>query len=74
MITCRTVTGWHTEAAEGALSAWQRLRYRFHMGICPNCKAYAHGLDVAKESLAALPPEPAPDAVKRAALERLRKR
>ena len=74
MITCRTVTGLHTEASEQALSGWARFRYRFHMTICPNCKAYAHGLDVAKTGLSSLPPEPAPESVKRAALERLRKR
>jgi hypothetical protein len=74
MITCKTVTGMHTDAREGALGPWQRFRYGFHMKICAPCKAYAKSLDQTLEALRAMPPEPAPDDVKARAVAKLRER
>jgi hypothetical protein len=74
MITCKKVTGWHTDAREGALGPWARFRYRTHMLICPQCKAYAAGFDETVTRLHEMPKEAAPDEMKRRLVERLKAR
>jgi hypothetical protein len=76
MITCRRVTELHTDAREGALGAWDRLRYAVHMRLCGPCKAYRAGLDetaAALRDLARDDPKP-PDALREALAARLAKR
>jgi hypothetical protein len=50
------------------------LAYRFHMTVCAQCMAYAKGLDQTNEALDHVPPEPAPDDLKKKLAERLRAR
>ena len=74
MISCKTATEQHTDAREGALGTWGRLRYQFHMAICPSCKAYEKGLTQTIDALAEVAGEGAPEAIKQAALAKLRSR
>ena len=74
MMTCREATCLLTEEREGQLSAWTRLRYRMHLGICPRCRAYARGYDQVLEALASLPREPPPAHLHDALVERVRRK
>ena len=74
MIHCRYATTLHTEAREGVLKGARRWLYAFHMSVCPQCRAYAKGLEQTDEALKHLPTETAPDELKRALGDRLRAR
>ena len=74
MLSCKETTELSTEAREGALEGLDRWRYRFHMTVCPACKAYARGLDIMLRVLRESPPSVAPDDVRSAALGALRAR
>jgi len=63
MFACRDATELMTEEGEGALSGWVRLRYRFHMAICPHCKACRHQMDQALSIAKEIPAEPVPETV-----------
>jgi anti-sigma factor ChrR (cupin superfamily) len=64
---CKQATESMTEASEGALRGWRRLAYRFHLRVCPYCRAHAHQLEQTVGSMKALPrPEPSDEARERA--------
>ncbi len=73
-MTCREATCLLTEKREGQLSAWARLRYRLHLGICPRCRAYVRGFDQVLQALASLPREPPPPPLRDALVERLKRK
>jgi predicted anti-sigma-YlaC factor YlaD len=72
MFTCRDANELITEDREGALSGWVRVRHRFHMTICPHCRAYGHQMNqvltVAKE----IPAPPVPETTEERALAAFR--
>jgi hypothetical protein len=76
MITCRRVTALHTDARDGALGVWDRLRYAFHMRLCGSCQAYRDGLDQTRAALRDLAREEAraPDALRAALAARVREK
>jgi hypothetical protein len=74
LISCRKATDQVTEAREGALSAWDRARYRLHLLICPKCRAYVRGFDQVIQALSALPPDEPPSPLLDGLTERLRAR
>ena len=74
MFACRDAMELMTEADEGALRGWKRVKYRFHMSICPHCRACRRQLDEAVSLAKEIPAEPAPPAVTDRALEALRAR
>jgi hypothetical protein len=45
MFSCRDATSLMTDEREDRLSGAVRLKYRFHMLVCPHCKAYRRQLD-----------------------------
>jgi hypothetical protein len=74
VIHCRYATSLHTEAREGTLSGLKLRLFRFHVRMCPHCQAWAKGLEQVDQALDSVPPEPAPEGLKRALAERLRAR
>ena len=56
MPTCRQVTELVTDYVEGRLSAWDRLRFQAHLGLCRGCRAYVRQMRLTARSLGALPP------------------
>ncbi|MCC6522156.1 MAG: hypothetical protein IT373_05800 [Polyangiaceae bacterium] len=74
MMSCRTCCGLATDAREGALPFWRRLRYRAHLAICGRCRAFHRGYDQVVATLGTLPPEPPPEALQAALAARLRRR
>jgi hypothetical protein len=64
---CRDVVAATTDAEEGALKGWRRLSYRFHLGICPFCRAHAAQVETTVSTLRALPKDaPSDDSRERA--------
>lgn len=60
---CRDVGDAMTDAEEGALKGWRRLRYGMHMVICPFCRAHKQQYETTVSTLHALPKEaPSEDA------------
>ena len=72
ILTCRELTELVTEDREGALAGARRVLYRFHLSVCPGCKAYVRGYDATLESLRESETSVAPEDVKQAALSALR--
>lgn len=56
MPTCRQVTELVTDYVEGRLSAWDRVRFQVHLGLCRGCRAYVRQMRLTARSLGALPP------------------
>jgi len=57
IISCRTATAMVTDAQEGKLSMWGRVRYRLHMGICKHCTRYRQQLETTRDELSTLSTE-----------------
>jgi anti-sigma factor RsiW len=58
MLSCKEITELVTAYAEGQLSFTDRLRFRLHIGMCRNCRAYVRQM---KATVAALGKLPAPE-------------
>jgi NMD protein affecting ribosome stability and mRNA decay len=64
---CRDVVDATTDASEGALSGWRRISYRFHVMICPACRAHLTQVETAVAAVRAMPrPDPSEEARARA--------
>jgi anti-sigma factor RsiW len=62
MLTCRELTELVTDYAEGNLSLRDRIRFRFHLGLCRNCRRYVRQLKATVAALGRLPaPEMSPE-------------
>lgn len=40
MMTCRQVENFLMDYLDGRLSFWTRIRFNFHIMLCPNCPKY----------------------------------
>ena len=74
MFSCRDATNLITEETEGALSGGGRFKYRFHMSICPHCKAFRRQLGDAIALVKEIPPEPVPREIEDRLVEAFRDR
>lgn len=64
---CRKAVEGVTDEDEGSLSGWRSVSYRFHMAICPYCRAHRDQMRKTVETLSALPkPPPSGGALERA--------
>jgi hypothetical protein len=72
VLTCRDVTELVTSYLEGHLSFWQRVRFRFDIGLCRDCRQYIRQVRRTIHLVGALPEEPVPDKVCQDLLERFR--
>lgn len=62
MLTCKEITELVTAFAEGQLGLMDRVRFRLHISMCPNCRAYVRQLRITARALGRLPePEIPPD-------------
>jgi predicted anti-sigma-YlaC factor YlaD len=50
---CKEATETMTDASEGALSGWRKASYRFHLAICPFCRAHRRQVEKAIETVKA---------------------
>ena len=57
MMMCKEVVELTTEASEGTLQGSKRLGYRFHLMICPFCRAHHEQMEKTVATLHALAPE-----------------
>jgi hypothetical protein len=74
MYACRDAVEHMTEAEEGALSGSARFWYRFHMTICPYCRACRRQVAEARVLAREIPPEPVPHGVEEEAMRAFRAR
>jgi hypothetical protein len=74
LFACRDAQELVTEEQEGALSGWVRARYRFHMAICPHCKACKRQMDATMVLAKQIPVEPVPETTEERALAAFRAR
>ena len=58
MLVCRDVTELVTDFVEGRMSFWDRVRFRFHIGMCRHCRAYVHQMRTTRRLLGESPHEP----------------
>jgi len=71
---CRDVVDATTDDLEGALKGWKRVSYRFHLTICPYCRAHHKQMKSTIATLGALPREEPTSESRERALEAFRKR
>jgi hypothetical protein len=74
MFACRDAVHLMTEEREGALTGWERVKYRAHMGICVYCKRYRRQLDETLARTKEIPPEEVSAGVEEAAVAAFRAR
>lgn len=74
MYACRDAMMQMTDAEEGALSGWARVRHRIHMTVCRHCRACRRQFEEARALAREIPAEPAPPGVEDAALRAFRAR
>ena len=55
MLTCKEITELVTAFAEGQLGLLDRIRFRLHISMCRNCRAYVRQLRVTAKGLGKLP-------------------
>jgi anti-sigma factor RsiW len=62
MLTCKQITELVTAYAEGELRLMDRIRFRLHISMCANCRAYVRQLKATARALGKLPePEIPPE-------------
>lgn len=74
MPNCRETTQAVTDAREGKLSGWARVRYVIHLGMCHHCRRFVRQLDTTTAELGTLREDEVPAPTKSALLEQFRKR
>jgi hypothetical protein len=74
MYTCRDASEHMTEMREGALSGWLRFWHRFHITICPHCRACNRQFDETVKLAGEIPSEPAPERMVESAMSAFRQR
>ena len=72
MLTCRELTEVITDYLEGRMSFMDRVRFRAHIGLCRNCRAYLDQMKLTVRTIGKLPPEAIPPEVQTQLLERFR--
>lgn len=72
MLTCQELTELVTDYLEDRLSLMDRLRFRFHVGMCRHCRAYLDQMKQTIRALGKLPTEEIPPDVRDVLLARFR--
>lgn len=55
MLTCKQIAELVTAFAEGELTFTDRVRFRMHIALCPNCRAYVRQMQATAKALGKLP-------------------
>lgn len=74
MYLCRDAMRNMTEADEGALPGWTRFWHRFHMSICPQCRACHRQVTETRALAREIPPDPVPRSIEDEAMRAFRAR
>lgn len=74
MQTCAEISALVTTFLDGKLGFYDRMRFRFHVGMCRHCRAYLKQMRTTIATLGQLPadPEPMPPEVRDELLRRFR--
>lgn len=72
MLSCQELTEVVTDYLEGRMRFVDRVRFRLHVGMCRDCRAYLKNQRVIIRAVGQLPPEPMPTEVRDELLERFR--
>ena len=71
-MSCHEITELITDYLEGKLSVRQRLRFRWHLGLCTGCSAYLRQMRLTIDAAGRLPDEGLPKAIEAELLRRFR--
>jgi hypothetical protein len=71
-MTCQEITELVTDYLERRLSLRDRLRFRWHLGLCRFCRAFLRQMRTTIRIVGRLPDEPLPAAVETELLRRFR--
>jgi anti-sigma factor RsiW len=71
-MTCKEITELLTDYLEGKLSPLERWRFRWHIGLCKDCRAYLRQMRATIRIAGRLSDEPLPEAVQAQLLHRFR--
>lgn len=72
MLTCKEMTELCTDYLEGRLPFMQRLKFRMHIAMCKNCRAYLRQMRTTVRTLGELPDPPMPPEVREELLRRFK--
>ena len=72
MLTCQELTELVNDYLESRLSLWDRLRFRFHVGMCKHCNAFLRARKLTIQTVGRLPAEPIPAEVRDELLRRFK--
>jgi hypothetical protein len=71
-MTCKEITELVTDYLELRLSLRDRLRFRWHLGLCRHCRAFLRQMRATIRIAGRLPDEPLPQALQAELLRRFR--
>lgn len=57
MFKCRDIHDHASEYLEGRLSSWERLKFRWHLFICVNCRNFIRQLKATIQAVAKIKPK-----------------
>ena len=72
MLSCKEITELVTDYFEGRLSFYDRLRFRFHAGMCRHCRKYVRQMKETVRDLGRLPQGAIPPEAKEALMQGFR--
>lgn len=72
MLSCRELTDLVDEYIDGRLGIWDRLRFQFHIRMCPICHDYIEQVRMTRSALGRLPEPEMPEEVQREMLAHFR--
>jgi len=72
MLTCKEMTELCTDYLERRLSTVDRLRFRFHLALCKNCRTYLNQMQATVDAMDTMPPLTLPPDIEKEMLEHFR--
>lgn len=74
MFACRDATELMTDARDGMLRGWVAAKFRFHMLVCPHCRACSRQVDAVLAATQDLQGEDVPAEIEERAVAAFRTR
>lgn len=63
MLTCKEISGLVSDYLDHRLPMWDRMRFRAHVAMCPDCQEWVRQLEITKETLGHAPEVDVPDEI-----------
>jgi hypothetical protein len=51
LVSCKEVSHLLSQAEERPMSAWQRMRMKWHLAVCTMCRAFERQLGLMREAM-----------------------